>query len=142
LSTSTTPGYVQELVDYFLRTGYVVHGAKGIHGYANPPAISNDGFGDLRPRSPDVIGLDRQRQRIVFGIVKATKEDLDSESSLTDYNVYLDHKHMAGPHSSLLVVLLPRQMMSEFTSILTHYIHREYWHRVIPVASAIGDVGR
>lgn len=142
MGTPIDARYVQELVDYFLKAGYVVHAAKGIPGYAHPPAITNDGFGDLHPRFPDVIGVDRERQRIVFGIVKETQEDITNETSLTDYNVYLDHKHTAGVHASLLVVLLPQELMTEFTSVLTHYIHREYWHRVIPVASAIGSGGR
>jgi hypothetical protein len=91
----------------------------------------------MRPRVPDVIGLDGKTKRIVFGIVRADRSELDSEESLTEYNVLLDHKHAAGDQSSLLVVLLPPSLIPDFTNILTHYIHREYWHRVITVGSRL-----
>ncbi len=128
---------VEELVEYFLSQKYIVYGAKDLEGYKPPPAIHNDGFGDLKPRVPDVIGLDKEKQRIMFGVVRGTRKDLDSEVSLTDYNVFLDHKNAAGEQASLLVVLLPPSLLTDFTNILTHYIHREYWHRVVAVSSKL-----
>ncbi len=129
--------FVEELVEYFLSQRYVVHGARGVQGYKPSPAIPNDGFGDLRARVPDVIGLDRENTRIVFGIIRENREELDAEQSLTDYNVFLDHKQAAGNQASQLVVLLPHSLVSDFTTILTHYIHREYWHRVTTVTSRL-----
>jgi hypothetical protein len=126
---------VEELIEYFLCQNYVVHGAKNLAGYNLVPPIPNDGFGDLVPRIPDVVGLDREKQRIVFGIVREERKDLDAEGSLTDYNVFLDHNCTCGTHASLLVVMLPAPLITDFTNILTHYVHREYWHRVIVVAS-------
>lgn len=128
---------VEELVGYFLSQNYVVHGAKGLPGYTPPPAIANDGFGDLRARVPDVAGLDNEKHRIVFGIVRQTREELDDERSLTDYNVFLDHRQAAGNQASQLVILLPPSLIGEFTTILTHYVHREYWHRVVTVSSRL-----
>ena len=126
---------IEELVGYFLSQDYIVQGAMDIKAYEPPPEVKNDGFGDLLPRRPHVIGLDRKEQRIVFGLVREKRSDLDSEQSLTDYNVFLDHRRAAGGASSLLVVLLPQLLIPDFTNIITHYIHREYWHRVIPVGS-------
>lgn len=131
------PQLVEELVDYFLSQQFSVHRAKGVEGYESPPAIHNDGFGDLRPRVPDVIGVEEKSKRIAFGIVRTTRAELDSEDSLTEYNVLLDHKHQAGDQSSLLVVLLPPSLIPDFTNILTHYIHRDYWYRVITVGSRL-----
>ena len=128
---------VEELVEYFMNQLFTVHGAKGLSGYKPPPPISNDGFGDLKPRVPDVVGVDKGRQRIVFGIIREVKEELDAEQSLTDYNVLLDHKHGAGDQASLLVVLLPPSLIPDFTNIMTHYIHRAYWHRIVPLASRL-----
>jgi hypothetical protein len=128
---------VQELIRYFLASEITIHGARGVDPYAVPPSIRNDGFGDQRPRVPDVIGLDSRLRRIVFGIVRMRKEELDSESSLTDYNVFLDHKQGAGEQASRLVVLLPAGLEASFTDILTHNIHREYWHRVTAVSSCL-----
>lgn len=128
---------VEELVEYFLSQNYVIQGARNLKGHPHPPEIRNDGFGDLLPRTPDVIGVDRKEQRIVFGLVRENPSELDSEQSLTDYNVFLDHKHSAGRRSSLLVVLLPTLLLPDFTGIITHYIHRDYWHRIVPVGSRI-----
>ncbi len=128
---------VEELVDYFLSRKIAVHCANGVKGYKPPPAIANDGFGDMRARVPDVIGVEQENQRIVFGLVRERRSDLDTEESLTDYNVFLDHKHSAGRQASLLIVLLPPILVADFTHILTHYIHRDYWHRVITVPSRL-----
>lgn len=128
---------VEELVDYFLSQQITVHRAKSVKGYDPPPAIHNDGFGDMRARVPDVVGVEKEKQRIVFGIVRETRSELDAEDSLTEYNVFLDHKHQAGDQASLLIVLLPPSLIADFTNILTHYIHRDYWHRVISVPSRL-----
>ena len=128
---------VEELVEYFFRHRFTVNGAKGLAGYKQPPSIRNDGFGDLRERIPDVIGMDTEQHRIVFGVIRTERRTLDAEESLTDYNVFLDHRHGAGPEASLLVVLLPPSLITEFTHILTHYIHREYRHRVVGVSSTL-----
>jgi hypothetical protein len=128
---------VEELVDYFASQQFTVHGAKGISGYRPPPAIPNDGFGDLKPRVPDVVGMDQENKCIVFGIVRETRKALDAEESLTDYNVFLDHRHAAGKQASTLIVLLPPLLLADFTDIVTHYVHRSYWHRVTTVVSRL-----
>ena len=128
---------VEELVEYFLSQQFKVHGAQSQERYPPPPPIPNDGFGDLKPRIADVIGLDSEKRRIVFGIIRSERKELDEEKSLTDYNVFLDHKHWAGEQASQLVVLMPPSLISDFTNVVTHYIHREYWHRVVAIASRI-----
>jgi hypothetical protein len=129
---------VKELIDYFESQKFTVHGAKGVEGYEPPPMIANDGFGDLRPRYPDVVGMDKEKHRIVFGIVRESAGELDTEQALADYNVFLDHRQGAGREASLLIVLLPGSLVANFTNLLTHYIHREYWHRIITVVSKNG----
>jgi hypothetical protein len=130
---------VGELVRLFIARGYEVRGAAGLDGHEPPPLIRNEGFGSGKPHRPDVIGFDKQGGRIVFGLVRETKKDLDTEASLEEYNVYLDHNAGLGPRASLLLVLMKPELIPEFTSILTHYIHRDYWHRVLPVASGLPD---
>ena len=126
---------IEELVEYFISENIVVHGARGIEGYKSPSEIVNNGFGDSLPRVPDVVGVDREKQRVVFGIVKCDRSSLDSEDALTEYSVFLDHKSEKGEQASVLYVLLPSDLQQEFAHIITHYIHREYWHRLIPVVS-------
>lgn len=128
---------VAELVDFFSHEGFAIHGARGVDGHEPPPAIRNDGFGSARPCQPDVIAFEHAKRRIIFGLVRADRESLDSEQSLEEYNVLLDHNAGLGEQASVLYVLLPPSLLEEFTSLITHYIHREYWHRVIPVASGM-----
>jgi hypothetical protein len=133
----TREALTAELVRFFLHEGFEVHGARGVEQYEIPPAIRNDGFGSAHPRRPDVVGLDTVRRRIVFGLVRENRESLDSEESLEEYNVFLDHNAGLKEQASVLFVLMPSALLEEFTSLITHYVHREYWHRVIPVASAL-----
>ncbi len=128
---------VAELVHYLLHEGLTVHSARDIEGYDAPPAIRNDGFGSARPCRPDVVGFDGSKKRVVFGLVRENRESLDSEQSLEEYNVFLDHNAGLQDQASVLYVLIPPSLLEEFTSLITHYIHREYWHRVVPVASSL-----
>lgn len=124
---------VHELVAYFSDQGFLVHGAQSVGGYQPPSPVANNGFGDGRPRVPAVAGLDKVHLRIVFGIVRETRASLDSEESLTEYNVFLDHNAARGEQASILYVIMPQELINDFTSIITHYIHREYWHRIVPL---------
>jgi len=126
---------VEELLEVFLREKFVVHGAQLLEGYKRPPPIANTGFGNGKPRTPDIVGVDGEKQRIVFGLVRENRESLDSEDALTEYNVLLDHKADQGDRASLVFVMLPSNLVHEFTGIVTHYIHREYWHRIVSVPS-------
>ncbi len=99
-----------------------------------PPEIPNSGFGSGRARRPQVIGFDPAKKRIVFGIIREDSKSLDSEESLEEYNVFLDHNASLGERASLIIVLLPAPLVPEFNSLITHYIHREYWYRIITLA--------
>ncbi len=127
---------LQHLVRIFIGEGYSVKGVRGLEGFHPPPTIRNRGFGSRRDRVPDVAGFDEARKRIVFGLVRYDRKSLDTEDALEEYNVFLDHNEGLDTQASLLLVLLPAGLLAEFTSMITHYIHREYWHRIIPVAYA------
>ena len=130
---------LHELIAYLREEGVEIKGARGIEGMDLPPPIANDGFGSSHPRRADVIGFDTQRRRVVFGLVRPDRKSLDSEEALEEYNVFLDHNAGAGEKASALYVILPRDLLNEFTSLVTHYIHREYWHRVVAVGSTAGN---
>jgi hypothetical protein len=122
------------LVKLLSGQGFELQGAIGVEGLPPSPRIPNGQFGSLRDRYPDVVAFDPQMRRIVFGVVRERKEDLDSEESLEEYNLYLDQNARMGDQAARLYVALPSSLLPEFTGMITHYIHREYWHRVIPVA--------
>ncbi|HEX7571953.1 MAG TPA: hypothetical protein VF514_02590 [Bacteroidota bacterium] len=130
---------VHELVAYLREEGVEVKGARGIEGMNPPPSIANDGYGSARPRRADVVGFDPQKRRVVFGLVRPGRKSLDSEDALEEYNVFLDHNSGAGERASALYVIMPQDLLNEFTSIVTHYLHREYWHRVVAVGSTGGS---
>jgi hypothetical protein len=129
---------IAELIRLFEAKGYELHGAAGMTD-REPPSIKNDGFGSGRARKPAVVGYEPGEKRIVFGLVRENRKSLDSEESLEEYNVFLDHNAGLGKQASLVLVLMPPELIPEFTSIITHYIHREYWHRIIPVASTLSS---
>jgi len=131
---------LHELIAYLREEGVEIKGARGIEGMELPPPIANDGFGSSHPRRADVIGFDTQRRRVVFGLVRPDRKSLDSEEALEEYNVFLDHNAGAGEKASALYVILPRDLLNEFTSLVTHYIHREYWHRLVAVGSTAGSL--
>ena len=129
----------EQLLAYLKSEGVEIKGARGIDGMDPPPPIANDGYGSMRPRTADVIGFDPAKRRLVFGLVRPDRGSLDSEESLEEYNVFLDHNAGAGAQSSVLYVIVPQDLLQEFTSIVTHYIHREYWHRVVGVGATAGS---
>lgn len=131
----TVEAMTKELIAFLRGEGIDVKGARGVAGLDPPPPITNDGFGSARPRRPDVIGFDPAKRRIVFGVVRPDRRSLDSEDALEEYNVFLDHNARAGEQASVLYVIMPTDLIVEFTSLVTHYIHREYWHRVVPVGA-------
>jgi hypothetical protein len=122
-----------ELVELMRAQGLEIKGARGIEGFVGSPVIPNAEFGRLRPHIPDVMGYDLIRRRLVFGVVRAARGELDSEDALEEYNLFLDFNAGAGEHAARLYVMMPEDLLKEFTGMITHYIHREYWHRIVPV---------
>jgi hypothetical protein len=98
-----------------------------------PEYVPNDSFGLMRARRPAVLAFDPARQREVFGLVRLSKAELASEESLEEYHLFLDRNADGGPAAAAVYVIVPEDLLAEFTGILTHEIHPEYWHRIIPV---------
>ena len=126
---------IHELVEYFKKEGFRILSAKNEIEYHPPSALPNDGYGDQENKPPDILAYDDVKKNFVIGIVKVPEDNLESEESLTEYNVFLDqHDTITGePHR--LYIMLPSSRVHEMTALLTHYIHREYWHKVVIVAS-------
>ena len=125
-----------ELVSCLEGQGIEIKGVRGLEGWEVPPLVANDGYGSAKPHRADVIGFDTARKCVVFGLIRPDRPSLDSEESLEEYNVFLDHNARSAEHASLLYVILPEALLGEFASLITHYIHRDYWHRIITVGSA------
>ncbi len=130
---------VEELLHHFLSEKYIIVGARDLHGYRSPDALHNDGYGDQKNKRPDVFAFDEINKRFVIGIVKAQGDDLESAHSLTQYDVFFDHKNAQNGKSSQVCFLLPPDLIAQFTAIITHYIHRDYWDNMIIIRSKISD---
>jgi hypothetical protein len=127
---------LDQLHAFFLSSGFEIHGAVGIEGASLPPFITNDGYGSGKDRRPAIIGFDPVQRRIVFGVTREGRTDLDSEDSLEEYNVFLDHNAGLGARASAVYVIMPAELLAEFGDIVSHYVHREYWGRIVGVAGA------
>ena len=132
-SSDTRQAMIDDLVRFMKGEGFTVHAAGGVEGLKAPAPVHNDGYGRSIDRRPDVVGFDFQHKRVVFGIVRTDRRSMDSEDALEEYNVFLDHNAGMRDQASVLYVMLPEDLIREFTALITHYIHRDYWHRLITV---------
>lgn len=133
---------IEELVEIFRKEGFSILGADGITGIPRVKSMRNDGYGDQRGKDPDVYAFDAKRQRYIIGEAKTGKGDLETEHALTQYNVFLDQFDPSSGKQALLYIILPPSIIPEFNTLITHYIHREYWESIILVSSTKWDEER
>jgi len=126
---------IQELIDYFRQEGYNVMTADGIEGYSIPIELQNNGYGDQEDKIPDIYGFSLKDQRYIIGEAKTGANDFDTEESITQYNVFADQTHPVLNRQALAFFIIPSSKVGEFQSIITYYVHREYWQNIIVVQS-------
>ncbi len=135
----STARLVEELLHHFVSEKYTIIGARDIEGYRTPDALHNDGYGDQKNKRPDIFAFDEINKRFVIGVVKAHSNDLESPHSLTQYDVFFDHKNAENGKPSQVCFILPPDSIAQFTAIITHYIHRDYWNNMLIIRSKISD---
>ncbi|MDE3057748.1 MAG: hypothetical protein KGJ59_07315 [Bacteroidota bacterium] len=113
---------------------FEILGAKSIEGFVPPPFLPNDGFGDQEKKQPDIFAFDPANERFVIGLVKTGMHDLETQAALTEYDVFFDHAHPNGKRS-LVYFMMPASQVADFTAMITHYIHRDYWNNMVIVSS-------
>ena len=128
---------VEELVGVMLHEGFTVTAADGVKGYSPPVELSNDGYGDQEDKAPDVSAYDPVRKCYVIGEAKTGAGDLETHHALTQWNVFLDQHHPRSGLPTYLYVILPSRFVPVFQGLITHYIHRDYWHRIVVVSSSL-----
>lgn len=126
---------IAELLNIFLDRGYKILAADGVKGYPPPKPLPNDGYGDQLQKSPDIHAYDKKEERYVIGEAKTGEGDLETEHSLTQYNVYLDQFDKKTGKQALVYIIVPAASLPEFNTLLTHYIHPEYWPSLVLVSS-------
>ena len=125
----------EELLEYLTGEGFAVLGAKDSPGYGEPPRAHNDGYGDQKDKSPDILAYDAAGKRRIFGIVRTGDDDLETEGSLTEYNVFLDQTDSETGEPYRLYIIIPSSKIQDLTALMTHYIHRDYWFKIVIVSS-------
>lgn len=129
---------VEELVLVFKREGFRILRAA-LADYSPPEPLPNDGYGDQQPKSPDVYAFDQTSQRQVIGLAKTGEEDFETEEALTEYNVFLDQVDRSTGRPAKLYVIVPGDKLAEFNTMITHYIHRDYWKNLVVVSSVVPE---
>jgi hypothetical protein len=125
----------EELVHILVERGYEILGAKSLEGFTSAPFLPNDGYGDQEKKQPDVFALDPAEERFVIGLVKTGMHDLETQAALTEYDVFFDHAHPGNGKRSLVYFMMPSTHIADFTAMITHYIHRDYWINMVIVSS-------
>jgi hypothetical protein len=126
---------LREVADYFIKEGYTIVAAKELDNHKRPPAFRNDGYGDQKNKTPDIVGIHQGKKIYMIGIVRTGENDLESENSLTEYNVFLDQKDKTTSTPFLLCIIVPSSKMNEMTTLITRYIHPDYYPRISLIAS-------
>jgi hypothetical protein len=126
---------VEELVGVLKERGYSILQADGIQGIPIVRPLPNDGYGDQLPKAPDVYAFDERTQCFIIGEAKTGDGDLETEHALTQYNVFLDQFDKRTGAPAILFMILPATKLPEFNSLITHYIHRDYWSKIVLVSS-------
>jgi len=126
---------VAELLEIFLDRGFRILGAQGESSYPEPRELPNDGYGDQEAKIPDVYAYDKTSKRYIIGMAKTGDGDFETEHALTEYNVFLDQFDQTTGQQAMLYVIVPNNKVAEFNTLITHYIHREYWKSIIVVCS-------
>ncbi|HEY4611557.1 MAG TPA: hypothetical protein VII11_01075 [Bacteroidota bacterium] len=126
---------VAELLDIFKQRSFEILGVSEGMGYPFPQTLYNDGYGDQEDKEPDIYAYDKKNNVYIIGEAKTGAGDFETEHALTQYNVYVDQLNQRGSGKVYLYVIVPAAKVPEFNSLITHYIHRDYWGNIVLVSS-------
>lgn len=126
---------VDELIEIFQREGLSISEAIGRPDFSPPRELHNDGFGDQQDKAPDIFAYDTRNKYHILGEAKTGENDLETDHALTQYNVFLDQEDKRTGRRSKLYIIVPSLKLPEFNTLITHYIHREYWQNIVMVSS-------
>ena len=126
---------VEELVATLQERGFRILGADNVAGWAPVHPLPNDGYGDQEAKTPDVFAYDQKNRCFIIGEAKTGEGDLETDHALTQYNVYLDQFDTRQGTRATLYMILPADKVPEFNSLITHYLHPDYWKHIVVVTS-------
>lgn len=130
---------VIELIDLMQEENFTILAADGVEGMPMPQKLHNDGYGDQEDKAPDIYAFDEKRKVYIIGEAKTGDGDLETDHALTQYNVFLDQLDRKSGKRSLLYVIVPFSKVAEFNTLITHYVHPDYWTSITLVSSKVHD---
>jgi hypothetical protein len=126
---------IEELLSILIKLGYHILGVDGLSGAPLVRELHNDGYGDQEDKTPDIYAFDEKGGRYIIGEAKTGGNDFETEHALTQYNVFLDQFDKKTGQQAILYVIVPSSKVAEFNSLITHYIHPDYWQSIVLVSS-------
>jgi len=126
---------IEELLSILIKLGYRILGVDGLSGAPLVHELHNDGYGDQEDKTPDIYAFDEKGGRYIIGEAKTGDNDFETEHALTQYNVFLDQFDKKTGQQAILHVIVPSSKVAEFNSLITHYIHPDYWQSIVLVSS-------
>ena len=126
---------IDELHGLFRSKGYRIIAGEGIPGLPLPRPLPNDGYGDQENKAPDLHAFDEQTGCTIIGEAKTGAGDFETEHALTQYNVFLDQFDKQTGAPAILFIIVPASSVPAFNTLMTHYIHPDYWAKIVLVPS-------
>lgn len=126
---------IDELIEIFEQEGFSITEAEGQQAFVRPHELHNDGYGDQQDKAPDIYAYNAKNKQYILGEAKTGSGDLETDHSLTQYNVFLDQEDKRTGKKAKLYLIVPSMKVPEFNTLITHYIHREYWQYLVLVNS-------
>ena len=113
---------IEELLQHFVSEKYTIVGAKALQDTLLLRHFTMTGTATRKTSGPMSWPSTKFKKRFVIGVVKADKDDLESPHSLTQYDVFFDHKNaqerktVAGLLSSSAGFRSPNSLRSSLTT--------------------------
>ncbi len=123
---------IQALAENFKINDITIHAAVDIEGLPLPKLFPNPGFGDQRRKQPHILGVHNKSGELYIGLVKTKDDDLTDESSLTEYDLYMD---MTMKQEGIrFCIMMHEHRIQHFNSFITHYLHPDFWPNMMVIA--------
>lgn len=129
-------GLVNDLLGWLKNSkGYTINGAD-LEAYSSKPGTveNTNSVGDGENKQPDIDAYDSANQVYIRGEAKTGDGDLDSEHSITQFQLFAGMFNKNNNKSSLLYIIVPSSKMEKLKNILAE-IDLLKKNNVIPVKS-------
>lgn len=123
---------IRAMAENFRKNDITVHSAVDIDGLPLPKLFPNPGFGDQRRKQPHVLGVHNKTGELYIGLVKTKGDDLTDESSLTEYDLYMDLT--LRQDGIRFCIMMHEHRVQHFNSFITHYLHPDFWPNMMVIA--------